>query len=328
MPEATATLKIAPKILFSVSILSFGRSSRSDSFAKEKKERRKKQEFHRHKLRLSEEEKIDLPALKERTILSLDHLGKQQISDDSGGYGFDRWLKNFNMLLDSFEESVGPEKLPGSYFESRREALAEALPQEGNNVASEIREFQEKEKSMEQNLQKMGSKLAHARASSDLAGKIESLSGERATLIDQLEEQRKKLASKKKDFEDSSRIFNRLFSRKKQKSEEVASLTQNVHDLEMRIKGLDQRISELRGRKENAGYRILSDQEISQEFPHQYSELSGVRSKIEELESKRKNDADSSKIRIDMTTLMSQTISKLELAHGAESSVSIDANRE
>lgn len=308
--------------------MSFGRSGRSDSFAKEKKERRKKQEFHRHKVRLSEEEKIDLSALKERTILSLDHLGKQQISDDPGGYGFDRWLKNFNLLLDSFEESVGSGRLPSSYFERKKEALAESIPQEGINVASEIRELQEKEKSMEQNLQKMGSKLAHARASSDLAGKIESLSGERATLIDQLEEQRKRLASKKKDIKDSSKIFNKLFSRKKQKSEEVASLTQNVHDLEMKVKGLDQRISELRGRKENAGYRILSDQEISQEFPHQYSELSEVRSKIEELESKRRNDSDGSKIRVDMTTLMSQTISKLELAHGVESSASIEGNRE
>ena len=77
--------------------MSFGGSGRSSFGSKgfaggQKKEKRKKQEFHRHKVKYSEEEHLDFQHLKERTVTALGKLGAQVFSLEPGGYTFENWM--------------------------------------------------------------------------------------------------------------------------------------------------------------------------------------------------------------------------------------------
>lgn len=295
--------------------MSFGRSSsRSGSFNKQKKEKRKKQEFHKHKIKFTEEEKFDFNAVKDKTVVSLTHIGKQQFSQEPGGYGFENWMKSFNLLLDDFEEGAGSANLSKDYFDKRQEFTSTLLkPATKSELDSEISKLQGREESLMEKLQKMGAKLTHERVSSERAAKIDVLNVERANYFDHLEDERKKLVQRKKEIEDSKRLFKRLFSGSKADGPPISSIEAKIEVLESRVEGVDRRIRELRSKNDQSGYRVLTDEELRQEFPKQFSELDELRAQLEELQTKKTNETETSKLREDITKSMAELISKIEL---------------
>ena len=296
--------------------MSFGKSSsRSSSFGGQKKERRKKQEFHKHKVKLAEEEKLDFGALKERVVLSLTHLGKQQFSQQPGGYGFENWMKNFNLLLNDFEKRTGAQNLPKEYFDKRQEfTSALQRPSNGSELDSSILKLQAKEKVLGERLQKIGAKLTHERESTDRVAKIDALNVERAEELEHLQEERKRLAERKKEVEDSKRFFKRLFTGSRGNGTSISSIEARIHELEVKVESLDRRIAEHRAKHDSSGYRVLTEQELEQEFPKQYSELEEIKSELSELETRKINESENSELREHVAKSMSEIISKIELA--------------
>jgi chromosome segregation ATPase len=293
--------------------LSFGKSpGRSGSVGSQKKDRRRKQEFHHHKIKLADEEKLDFASLKERVVLSLTHLGKQQFSQETGGYGFANWIKNFNMLLDDFEKKAGQNILPKEYFEKRQEITAKLLrPSKESELDSDISKLQLKERTQTEKLQKMGAKLSHDRESTDRVAKIDALNIERAGYVERLASEKKRLVDRRKEIEDSNKFFKRLFSGSKTNGASVASIEAKIEELEEKVENLDRRISELRAKHDSGGYRILTDQELEQAFPEQFSELEETRTDLANLESTKLAEKEKSELREQATNSMSEIISKI-----------------
>lgn len=295
--------------------MSFGRSSsRSGSFNKQKKEKRKKQEFHKHKIKFTEEEKFDFNTVKDKTVVSLIHIGKQQFSQELGGYGFENWMKSFNLLLDDFEEEVRSSNLSKDYFDKRQEFTSSLLkPTAESELDSEIAKLQGREKALIEKLQKMGTKITHERVSGERAAKIDALNVERANHLDHLEDERKKLVQRKKEIEDSKRLFKRIFSGSKVNGPSISSIEAKIEELESRVEGLDRRIRELRSKNVQSGYRVLTEEELKQEFPKQFSDLEELRTQLEELQTKKLNETETSQLREEITKSMAELISKIEL---------------
>ncbi|MGI0078897.1 MAG: hypothetical protein ACRECH_04675 [Nitrososphaerales archaeon] len=294
--------------------MSFGRSSsRSSSFGKQKKEKRKKQEFHKHKVKFTEEEKLDFTALRDKTVVSLVHLGKQQFSQEAGGYGFENWMKSFNLLIDNFEEEAGSPNLPKDYFEKRQEFTSTLLKPLGPELDSEISKLQEKEREILEKLQRMGARLTHDQDSEKRTSKIDALNVERATYIDHLEDERRRLAQRRKEIEDSKGFLKRVFYGSKEKGPTISSIEATIDELESKVKGLDGRISQLRRRHDQSSYGVFTEKELKQEFPRQYSDIEEVRSQLEEFQSKKLNETGNSQLREQVTEAMSKIISKIEL---------------
>lgn len=308
-------LKFLSYLFFQFRKLSFGRSSsRSGSFGKQKKEKRRKQEFHKHKMKFTEDEKLDFTALKDKTVVSLAHLGKQQFSQEPSGYGFENWMKSFNLLLDDFEEETGTQNLPKDYFDKRQEFTSALMKSTTRSeLDSEISKLQEEEKALMEKLQRMGAKLIHEHDSSKRASKIDTLSMERATYIDHLEDERRKLAQRKKEVEHSKRFFRRIFTGSKEKGPAVSSIEARIEELESQVEGVDRRIAQLRTRNDQSGYRVITEQELKQEFPKQFSDLNDVRSQLEELHAKKLNETENSEMREKITRSMSELISGIGL---------------
>jgi hypothetical protein len=140
---------------------------------KTKKLKRKKDEFHSHKkLHFQEIEPLGLEQVKERTILTLDRLGHQVLSSEPGGYGLQSWMKNFNSLLDDFQEKIGPTRMPSEFDGRRREinAILNAQP-DSSDVESEIEkllgEQEDAKKMMEEEAAKRTVRLRSLREQRD-----------------------------------------------------------------------------------------------------------------------------------------------------------------
>jgi len=123
--------------------LSYGNSPRGSPGGKgsraKKSVKKKKQEFHRSKIKLAEEKTVDISELKARTVAALNRMGEQKISPEPGGYGLENWINSVNALLDDFQEKVGAAGLPPEYYRKRREFTKEALESKSEaDVESEL----------------------------------------------------------------------------------------------------------------------------------------------------------------------------------------------
>ena len=115
---------------------------------KEKKQKRKKQEFHSHKRAyLQGGERADPEEVRARTVLALDRLGHQVLSTEPGGYDLEDWSRNFNALLDDFEEKVGPASITDEFRARRQEAVGYLVPSAtADDIDSEIERLTEEER--------------------------------------------------------------------------------------------------------------------------------------------------------------------------------------
>jgi hypothetical protein len=170
-----------------------------------KKLKRKKQEFHEHKLRRSDDGATnkDPQQLKERVIMALDRLGHQKFSTEQGGYGLENWMKNFKLLLDDYEEDIGKANLPIDYPQRREELTATLLkPIDTSAVDKEIEGIKREEEELTKKRDDERTRLN---------GKLEALRAEQAKVSNDLAEYRRRLAklngSGKKSGEGTSRTF-------------------------------------------------------------------------------------------------------------------------
>lgn len=289
--------------------MSFGGSGRSSfgnkGFSGGKKEKRKKQEFHRHKVKYSKEEHVDFQHLRERTVVALGKLGSQVFSLEPGGYTFENWMTSFNTLLDDFEQRARSSNLPQSYLENRQRLTSSLLePVDTSDLDKETDEISKQILELEASLSKIigESTTERSKAHEEALSKLRSMKDEHAGIVAELDKTSNELEQKKKEKQSS---LSRLFKRSEPT---VDSLQKKVRDLLAKSEELDTDI------------RRLQD-EIGATAPLRESgELIETRAKIEELrfklgdiESKKLQRTQLSEKRAQVTQELSSIISSINL---------------
>ncbi len=189
-------------------ILSFGggtgrtRSGTKGFSSKEKKQKRKKQDYHIHKrAHFQETERPDPEEVRKRTILALERLGHQVLSSEPGGYDLEDWMRSLNSLLEDFEEKVG-DGVVGDEFRARsQQALGRLVP---SSSAKEI--DQEIEKTTEE---QAAASAAVDEAERRASARLASLREERDACVKELKKEKEKLAEIK-EARQSRQFFSRI----------------------------------------------------------------------------------------------------------------------
>ena len=274
------------------------------SSSREKKQKRKKQEFHSHRRpHLDESGDIDLEQVRARTLLALDRLGHQVLSAEPGGYDLDDWTRNFNSLLDDFQDKVGEERLTEEFRARRLEAAGHIVPMDSSaELDSEIEKLVQEVVVLQGMLEE-----ARKRAAARLA----SLRSERDTCAKDLKELRRKLAETKEANESRS-----LFSRVLRKGPSTEQLEANVAQLESRLAMLESDIDRLR--KTRAVTEAEAGTDLS-ELAETERRLESSNDKLLELQSTKRNRSQLTKEREVATQIVSAAISSMRFEIPASS---------
>lgn len=278
-----------------------GRSFGSKS--PQKKDRKKKQEFHKHKLKFTEEEHPDFEQLKSRVSAGLDRLGHQVFSLEPGGYSFENWMTSFNLLLDDFEEKVGPTNLPKEYYDSRQNFTSDLVkPAETQDIDWEIQNLETEIESVKTHLSEYTRRANEKKESRrETAAKIEHLKREQELLENKIGEALQELdkAKKKQSF------FSRVLS--SSKDSPVDSAKKNVDTLKSTKEEIEGILQELQTDSEDA----------SGEFEHELAvleeKLRALQQSEAEFVAKKNEKSQLVERRIETTTALAQIISSLKL---------------
>jgi len=286
--------------------MSFGSNSgrtRSGSkgfSSKEKKQRRRKQEYHVHKRALYQETGRPDPAeVKTRTILALDRLGHQVLSTEPGGYDLEDWTRSLNSLLDDFQEKVGADLLGAEFVSKKQEALSCLVPFSADEIDSEIERLTQEEAAARTAVDE-----AQRKASSRLA----SLREERDASAKELRAQREKLAEVKE-----ARQSRQLFSRLLRSGPSTQQAETSVAALESKVKKLEDEIE--RARK--ARSTVTGDGDP--EYIEARRRLEEAGNKLLELQTSKQDSLQLAHERAEATKTLSEMISALKLGGGASS---------
>jgi hypothetical protein len=288
--------------------LSFGGTSgRSGSFKKgasssyQRKERRKKQEFHKHKIKLDEEGTLDFPALKQRVIIGLDKLGQQQFSIASG-YGLENWINSFNMLLDDFEEKAGSKNLPEEYFQKRID-LSSILskPVDLSDLDAEVAKLKDEETKEYARLTLQESKQ-HV---SEKDRKI--LNKEHSEVLKQLERQKNALTTLRRKQTQKAGLFKRVFSRSNISEKDINFVKNKIEDLEKKLREVNESLAELAVGKLAS---VSTVQTVAQE------RIADISARLGELEALRNERMQFRPERERVTKMMAGVISSIGLPSG------------
>jgi chromosome segregation ATPase len=292
--------------------LSFGNNNRTFG---QRSVKRKKQEFHRHKIKPSEtRESPDFVSLKERTMLSLTHLGEQRFAEEPGGYSFENWMNSLNLLLDEFEEQAGSENLPSDYFAKRLElisSLAESK-QPSSELDSEIANLREEELKIQNAISALRTKSKAYRESEGMRERLKILESEKNRNLELLERANNNLAQKKKQIQDSSKLLKRLFGAPKPLDQtSLQTFEDRVSDIESKLEGIEKKVSEQKKRIEFAERAILPDQAIDDPNELQ-SRSDAINMRLQELEAKKFEESQFLEKRKEVTEILRDVISKFE----------------
>ncbi len=291
-----------------------GKSFGSKGFSSQKKERKKKQEYHKHRLKFIPEEHLSFEQLKERVSTGLDRLGNQVFSFEPGGYSFHNWMTSINLLLDDFEEKCGPVNLPREYFDARLEMSAELQkPVDTTEADTEIQRLEKEILSNEENISEIARRsqkeAVEERHQDD--SKIQRLKKERTQTDIEIEKAKADLDEQKRKANQS--LFKRLFSSSEAvrvAQEKLDSLTARREEIEENMKMLEEDRSERQG--------------VIKNFDHEISELrltlEDLRRNLGEVESKKQEAMQLSDKRREVTKSMSIIISSLHLSEHSENS--------
>lgn len=205
------------------------RSGSKNFSNKEKKLKRKKQEFHTHK-RLHEQVgvPVDLEEVRARTLLTLDRLGHQVLSTEPGGYDLEHWVRSLNSLLDDFQEKLGPEKVTAAFLETRQRVVGSlAVPSTGE-IESEMQRL---------TVEEGEATAAIERAKKKAADQLTALKEKRVSRESELHEKKERLAEMKK-AKQSRGLFSRVLRSApptEQAEAEVASLETELQELDVEV---------------------------------------------------------------------------------------------
>ena len=250
-----------------------------------KKQKKKKQDYHTHKGAYRTAERQDPEQVRERTILALDRLGHQVLSTEPGGYDLEHWTRNFNSLLDDFEEKVGGENITDEFRARRQEAMGylsqrAAAGGADGEVARLLAEEEAARKSLDE-------------ADKANASKLSSLREQRDACAKELKAKREELAEIAE-----SRQSRQFFSRILRTGPSTKEAEAQVKELEAKLRGLEEEIE--RSRKARVTVQ-------SGEAAEAQSRLDAARAKLLELQSTRRDEIQLSKER----EVAAQTISSI-----------------
>jgi chromosome segregation ATPase len=265
--------------------------------AKEKKLRKKKQEFHSHKLRPFEEEEADLGALKSRTITALNRLGHQTFSTESGGYGLDNWMKSFNMLLDDFQAKVGSETLLGA-FRAKREEVTKGLltPIDSSAIDGQMDEIQRNESELRHRIEEERERVV---------ARQNAIESEKESCLRRLEQERRTL-EELNSARQSRGFLSRLVGRSEVPSAPVEA---REMELEERIQSLDKETQGLQKIKVSIERQVAPPQGA----PHEqiWKDLEALRLKREELNGRKQEMAQRATERDQATAALAEIVSRI-----------------
>jgi len=246
-----------------------GRSGSKGFSSKEKKLRRKKQEFHTHKKsHLREEEQVDPERVRERTIIALDRLGHQVLSTEPGGYDLHAWLRSLNALLDDFQERLGADRLSQEFLATRQ------------RVAQSLGPFTVPE-DINKEIEALNKEAAAARASLD---ELERKAGAKLfSLREEREETAKSLKAKKERLAAAAeaRRARSLFSRMLNTGPSTAEAERAVAEADSKLKRLEEDIETWLKTRSVAGGRSLGEFEAAR--LELLKRLEEIQKRLEEL---------------------------------------------
>jgi len=291
--------------------LSFGsgtgrtRSGTKGFSSKEKKQKRKKQEFHIHrKAHYQESERLDPEEVRARTILALDRLGHQVLSTEPGGYDLEDWMRNLNSLLDDFQEKVVGEPAADEFRARRQEALGHLVPSSSVvDVDSEIEQLTQEEEA---------ARAAVEEAERKAAARLVSLRGEREACEKELRAQKEKLAELRE-----ARQSRQLFSRILRAGPSTVEAEASVAELESKLKRLEEEIE--RSRKARSAARGGATGEGDSAYLEARQRFEAARNKLLDLQSSRQNMLQLAREREVATQALSGIISAMKLSGGTSS---------
>jgi hypothetical protein len=295
-----------------------GKSFGNKGFSSQRKEKKKKQEYHKHRLKFTPEEHLSFEQLKERVSIGLDRLGNQVFSSEPGGYSFHNWMTSFNLLMDDFEEKCGPVNLPREYFEARLNMSAELQkPVDTSEVDAEIQRIEKEILSVEENISEIARRsqkeAVEERHEDD--SKIQRLKKERTQTDTELEKSQSALDELKKKVNQS--LFKRLFTGSEAlrlAQEKHESLTNRREEIETNIRMLEEDRSKRQGAIKNFDHEI-SDLRLT---------LEGLKRNLGEVESKKQEALQISDKRKEVMKSMSAMISTLHLSEHSENTPNED----
>jgi hypothetical protein len=311
--------------LVTAETLSFGNSSGRGSFER-KNVKRRKQEFHTRKIKLNplENEKQDLDSLKNKVIVSLTHLGEQKFTTEPGGYSFENWMKSFNLLLDDFEQKAGSKNLPKSYFEKRRD-LSASLFKTGTDlqdIEDQISKRQDEAQGIRRSLAMSAAKSKSESERKERDERIRELEEQSKETQRELDELKKRMATRQNDARASRGLFKRLVSglSKPPDTTPLETLESRAEELRLKIQSNHRKISELKERNEKnqIDFADEGDSRTTKSPEEMESRLSEIESEIEKIESDRLERQQLADKRKEVTTTLSDEISKIKSPNSGE----------
>ncbi len=269
----------------------------------QKKDRKRKQEFHKHKVKLTEEEHVDFEQLKTRVAVALDKLGHQVFAVEPGGYTFHNWMTSFNLLLDDFEEKAGPKNLPKGYYDARLKLTADLLkPAETADIDWEIQNMETEINSVKLHMSELTKQANEKRDGwRERASKIDHLKAELVKSEKQLEVAVESLAKEKK----KQSFFSKVFSSSKNSSFDSAK--DKVDSIKKRKDEIDKKIRELESSS------IDSVDDLDNNLATLKEKLDELQQNLADWNSKKEELSQLSEKRIETTAALSKIISALKL---------------
>jgi len=253
----------------------------------------KNQSFHQRKIRVQETPKLDYDQLKSRTIIALNRLGQQKLSNEPGGYSLENWAKGVNILLDDFEEKMDEGKLSTDYIEKRRE-LNDYLskPVSTSSIDKSISD-------LKQNAADAEGRIADGRAR--LVSKVAELKREQDSCSDELTRERERIASQATE-QGSGSLLKRLFKGNSKNPTKVSGAT--VKELQTRLDALSNEMLE-----QQKLLRLADRRSPDSPLAEDWKALESLQASLDALESERQEKVQLVKEREEMTSSIAATIS-------------------
>jgi DNA repair exonuclease SbcCD ATPase subunit len=271
------------------------------------REKKKKQEFHKHKIKFSEEGHVDFENLKMRVATALDKLGHQQFSTEPGGYTFHNWMTSFNLLLDDFEEKAGPTNLPKEYYDKRQKLTADLVkPPDNKELDEEIKKIESEIELVRlriASLNERTSKHAEQRRN-DKAKRIEHLKEEQSESQRELEDAEDELEKGEKKKSRFGRLFSGTTSLEKIRNK-ISSLRARNQKITKEIHALET--------KSNP-----EEEQIDAEMEDQLGVLEELNQKIANINLRKEEKSQLQEQRVKTTQELSEIIASIKLTMSEE----------
>jgi vacuolar-type H+-ATPase subunit I/STV1 len=271
------------------------------------REKKKKQEFHKHKIKFSEEEHVDFENLKMRVATALDKLGHQQFSTEPGGYTFHNWMTSFNLLLDDFEEKAGPTNLSKEYYDKRQKLTADLVkPPDNKELDEEIKKIESEIELVRlriASLNERTSKHSEQRRN-DKAKRIEHLKEEQSESQRELEDAEDELEKGEKKKSRFGRLFSGTTSLEKIRNK-ISSLRARSQKITKEIHALET--------KSNP-----EEEQIDAEMEDQLGVLEELNQKIANINLRKEEKSQLQEQRVKTTQELSEIIASIKLTMSEE----------